>query len=321
MLVLAVAVGCVATAAAHAAPSVGWIAVPDRVGAGPLPTRFRIGGVEKQVRVELVLRDQAGREWRAGSRRIDAGTYSLSWPLRAVGGGRLPPGAYRAILRLADVEGAGDETAPRAFLRSFPVVSHPLRRVEGRGGRVALTFDDCNDGAAWSRILDTLAARHATGTFFCLGSQIRRHAGQARRALRERHTIGNHTWSHVNPTTVSAERIRRELARSTNAWWAVARAAPMPFFRPPYGSFDGATLAGAGRAGYRHTVLWDVDPRDWQRPGAAAIAARVVGAARRGSIVVLHTLPQTAEALPSMIARLREQGLEPVGLDELVRPG
>jgi polysaccharide deacetylase 2 family uncharacterized protein YibQ len=47
------------------------------------------------------------------------------------------------------------------------------------------------------------------------------------------------------------------------------------------------------------------------------IADRVLAHARAGSIVVMHTLPQTAAALPSIISRLRARGLEPVGLSEL----
>ena len=89
---------------------------------------------------------------------------------------------------------------------------------------------------------------------------------------------------------------------------AAAHVAPTPFFRPPYGAYTPTTVAAAGAAGYGAVVLWDVDPYDWQRPGVAAIVDRVVAPTRPGAIVLMHTLPETAAALPTIIAELRARG-------------
>ena len=78
----------------------------------------------------------------------------------------------------------------------------------------------------------------------------------------------------------------------------------------------------AADAGYRQTVVWDVDPRDWTSPGVGAIVARAVRPARSGSIILLHVKPQTARALPFIIRSLRHRRLRPIGLDQLIhRPG
>ena len=45
--------------------------------------------------------------------------------------------------------------------------------------------------------------------------------------------------------------------------------------------------AEAGELGYT-LVTWSIDPRDWSRPGAAAIAQRVIGRAFPGGVVVMH---------------------------------
>jgi peptidoglycan/xylan/chitin deacetylase (PgdA/CDA1 family) len=92
----------------------------------------------------------------------------------------------------------------------------------------------------------------------------------------------------------------------------------VPFRRPPYGVVDREAIAAAGTCGYRWLVLWDVDPSDWERPGAAAIASRVLTHVRAGSIVVLHVLDQTASALPAILRGLRSRGLRPVTLLELI---
>jgi peptidoglycan/xylan/chitin deacetylase (PgdA/CDA1 family) len=69
------------------------------------------------------------------------------------------------------------------------------------------------------------------------------------------------------------------------------------------------TLVAAGVAGYRQMMLWDVDPRDWQYPGAEVIVGRALADCSTGSVVDLHVTAQTAEALPALIAGLRQRGL------------
>ena len=78
-------------------------------------------------------------------------------------------------------------------------------------------------------------------------------------------------------------------------------------------------LAAAGNQGFRYTVIWDVDTNDWQGPGASAIASRVLGSARSGSIILLHVKSQTAAALPTILAGLRARGLQQSSLSELFR--
>jgi len=301
-------------------PGFAWLGVPERVGGGPLRLRFRAADGGETVRASLVLSDRSGAAWTAGApHTVATGAGVASWALRASGGGRLAPGAYRVALRVVDEAGNGRTSTRRPILVRYRVTSRLYRRLDGAGSRVALTFDDCNEGDAWTRILDVLEARGLKASFFCLGPEVAQHPAQARRTLREGHTIGNHTWRHRYLPALSFGAVRDEVVRADTPWWRLARAAPLPYFRPPYGAYDATAVAAAGDAGYRRTVLWDVDPQDWRRPGAAAIADRAVGPARAGSIILLHVIAQTADALPSIVGRLRAKGLRPVSLDELFR--
>jgi peptidoglycan-N-acetylglucosamine deacetylase len=104
--------------------------------------------------------------------------------------------------------------------------------------------------------------------------------------------------------------------------WRRLGASAAPYFRPPYGSYDRTAISAAGRAGYSFVVLWSVDTRDWERPGSATIANRVLSSARPGSIVLMHVLPQTAAALPRILAGLERKHLRPATLDQLLHlPG
>ncbi|MGB3932370.1 MAG: xylanase, partial [bacterium] len=67
-------------------------------------------------------------------------------------------------------------------------------------------------------------------------------------------------------------------------------------------------------------VLWNVDPRDWDKASTREIVNRVMAQVRPGSIILLHEgHPNTIKALPQIIEKLRERGLEPVSVSELLQ--
>jgi peptidoglycan-N-acetylglucosamine deacetylase len=84
-------------------------------------------------------------------------------------------------------------------------------------------------------------------------------------------------------------------------------------FRPPGGAASPAVAAAAQAFGDR-TVLWSVDPADWQ-PGVTSdqLIHRVLAAVRPGAIVLLHdgggNRSATVAALPAIIDGLRRLGL------------
>jgi len=193
-----------------------------------------------------------------------------------------------------------------------------VHRGPARGRRVALTFDDCGDSAAWSSILTTLRRARTHATFFPIGRNTVAHPDLARRMVAAAHDVGNHSWSHVLLTSMSYEDAVSELRAADAALLLVTGRRPGPFLRPPFGRWSRALAAAAADAGCRYIVKWDVDGRDWKGAAAARIVARVLGRAGPGSIVALHTCRQTAAALPAILEGLRSRGLRPVTLHQLL---
>jgi peptidoglycan/xylan/chitin deacetylase (PgdA/CDA1 family) len=203
---------------------------------------------------------------------------------------------------------------PGGCLRHGPDIVHHGARTRHA---VALTFDD----GPWPetpRFVRLLEAARVHATFFLIGRQVRGHGALLRRELADGDALGNHTFSH--PDLVRAGGAPTQL-RLTSA--AIERASSYRpcLFRPPYGSYDGAVV-GAAVAQRLTTVLWDVDPRDWSRPGTAAIVARVLTGVRDGSIVLMHDgggpRQQTLHALPRIIAALRRRGFSFATVPELL---
>jgi peptidoglycan/xylan/chitin deacetylase (PgdA/CDA1 family) len=172
---------------------------------------------------------------------------------------------------------------------------------------VALSFDDgpWPDTPAFVAELERL---RVPATFFMIGRQVAGHGALLRRELADGDALGNHTFSHPFLTRTGDAQV--QLARTSAAIEQASGYRPC-VFRPPYGDVDAAVVAAA-RAQQLTTVVWDVDPSDYTRPGTAAIVARVLAGVRDGSIVLMHDgggpRDQTLAALPRIVAVLRARG-------------
>jgi peptidoglycan/xylan/chitin deacetylase (PgdA/CDA1 family) len=243
---------------------------------------------------------------------------SLAWVPQA-GSRTLTPGPYHDVVVVRDAAGNTGRSEAVPFRVHRPGSTRVIHDIEGAGRRVGLTIDDCTDQSAWGSMLDTLDRMDAGATFFCNGDYVRRYPGLARRtAALDRVSSGSHSTDHADLTTLGYDQVLGRLLGDENAWWDTARSTPAPFFRPPYGEYDSTVLAAAGAASLPFTVLWSIDTRDWDAPDAGTIVHRATDKAVSGSIVLIHVKDRTAEALPSIINRLRDRGLEPVGLTELI---
>lgn len=266
---------------------------------------------DTRPRAKLLVETEAG----APARSFRVRSEGRKVDVRALR--KLDPGLYHVRVEVIDIAGNVGASPEGDVLVDHPVSSRVVARFLGVGRRVALTFDDCNVGSAWNSILTTLQQFHAKATFFCTGAAVLQNTAAALRTVRLGQTIGDHSFGHPDLSTYSFGPARTQFLRDQAIWWRLAKRTPLPFFRPPYGAYDHTTLAAAGSAGFAWTVLWDVDTRDWTLPGSNTIAARVLGEMRSGSIVLMHTLPQTAAALPTILRGLRRRHYQPLPLDQL----
>jgi len=193
----------------------------------------------------------------------------------------------------------------------------PWYWTRGPGNRkvVALTFDD-GPSRYTHQVLDILARNRIHGTFFLIGEQVRGNESLVRRELRDGNAVGNHTFTHAN---VSGGGLQ-QLVSTQGAIHRAAGYTPC-LFRAPYGAVSG-TIIGQARGLGLDTIGWDVDPRDWSRPGTDAIYSRIVSAAGRESIILMHDgggpRDETVAALPRVIATLRHRGYGFVTVPELL---
>jgi peptidoglycan-N-acetylglucosamine deacetylase len=189
---------------------------------------------------------------------------------------------------------------------------------------VALTFDDGPDDKYTNDVLQILKEFDIKATFFVIGKNIKTYPRFMEQIINEGHAIGNHTWSHVNLTDLSASQIKKELDK-TNQILKKEFGVETDLVRPPFGAMDERTLKVLTDLGF-HTFKWSVDTRDWAGTDSSAIIQNVRDNVKPGGVVLQHSaggkggnLDNTLEALPVIISDLKEKGYQFVTLPEMLQ--
>lgn len=179
------------------------------------------------------------------------------------------------------------------------------------GDVLYFSFDDGPSPTWTPRVLDLLGTYHATATFFQIGQEAARAPDLVDQVRERGHSVGNHTWSHPDLTTLSSEDVREQLTR-THDVIGLARCV-----RPPMGVTNASVQEVFADLGLTEQ-LWDIDTRDWDHRSAQEIASAVLSQARSGAVVLMHDgggdRSQTVEALTELLPRLTEAGWQIRGI-------
>jgi peptidoglycan/xylan/chitin deacetylase (PgdA/CDA1 family) len=190
---------------------------------------------------------------------------------------------------------------------------------------VALTFDLCQDpqypAGYDDAIVEILQRYDVPATFFMGGDWMRTHPEETRLlASNPKFELGNHSWSHADFTTLTAEQMAQELQTTQDMLFQLT-GKQARLFRPPSGGTNDLSLQVTAEHGL-YTVLWDSVSGD-PDPNfdAATILTEIQRTVRKGSIIIMHANGRgwhTAEALPSVIEYLQNRGFTPVTVSQLI---
>ena len=190
------------------------------------------------------------------------------------------------------------------------------RRVEGEDAAVHLTFDDGPHPAATPAVLEGLAARQATATFFLVGEQVARFPALAREIVAEGHVVALHGQRHRSQLRLTPRALADDLRRATDVIGSTTGALAL-LYRPPYGILSAACVALARRRG-EAIWLWSRWGRDWRADAtAASVAELATRELMAGDVILLHDADHygdpgcwraTAEALPLILDAIEERG-------------
>src|SRR5436305_11570480 len=104
-----------------------------------------------------------------------------------------------------------------------------------RDKEVVLTFDDGPWPGNTPAVLKALADECTTGIFFAVGKHASYHPDILRQVAAAGHTVGTHTWSHVNLNKkgMTEQQAKEEIEKGFSAVRLALGTAPAPFFRFP----------------------------------------------------------------------------------------
>jgi peptidoglycan/xylan/chitin deacetylase (PgdA/CDA1 family) len=188
--------------------------------------------------------------------------------------------------------------------------AEPVFHVHDGRKRIALTIDDGPSPEYTPQVLRLLEKYKVTATFSMIGLEAAAHPGLVREVAARGHQIANHTWSHPDLVYLSPAAVADQISRATGAIHRATGRVPA-LFRAPYGAWSPAVLRQCAQAGMT-PLDWSVDPRDWSRPGVAAIVGNIMRNTRTGSIILEHDgggdRSQTVAALKIVLPRLLDAG-------------
>ncbi|WP_334149185.1 polysaccharide deacetylase family protein [Microbacterium sp.] len=176
--------------------------------------------------------------------------------------------------------------ALRRIVRGVSPVFRSVVSVSTTRRAIVLTLDDGPDPAWTPGILDELARRGATATFFVLLTRTSAHPDLLRRIVAEGHEIALHGADHRRLTSYTGDDALRMLDASRAELERLA-AVPIRWYRPPYGALTPSTWRAVRRSGMT-PVLWTTSVLDGRDAEHAERLARATSGIEAGAIVLAH---------------------------------
>ncbi len=202
-----------------------------------------------------------------------------------------------------------------------------LWNMPGEQKTLYLTFDDGPVPEITPWVLSLLKDYNAKATFFCIGENVKTYPEVFKAILAEGHSIGNHTYNHLNGWNTSADvylenillaekTIRENLTSKSSdtppseTTMNFPSESPIPqpttdnrqptthnrqpttqnqkLFRPPFGKITPGQIKRVQKMGYK-IVMWEVISEDYDNNKTSMYCYRqVVSQSKPGSILVFH---------------------------------
>lgn len=192
--------------------------------------------------------------------------------------------------------------------------------------KIYLTFDDGPIPLVTPWVLNALKQYQAKATFFCVGENIEKHPEVYRQIKEEGHTIGNHTYNHLNGWRTRNTDYLENIEKCARAM-GLPDEEKRPLFRPPYGKItqsqiakilrpsahQGVSSSPALAAAAPRIIMWDLLTYDYDPlVSPQQCLSYILRYARNGSIVVFHDSLKAKVnleyALPKTLATLSAKG-------------
>ena len=181
-------------------------------------------------------------------------------------------------------------------------------KMPGTEKVIYLSFDDGPHAEATPFVLAELKKYNAKASFFCIGKNVAAHPNLYDQIMQEGHTVGNHTYDHVNGWKTNTDMYIQNIELAE-------KYIQSNLFRPPYGRITRSQIhkIKAAKNLPQEIIMWDVLSGDFDLTlSVEACTKNVIQNTSAGSIVVFHdsakAFVRLKIALPAMLAHFTNLG-------------
>ncbi|MFJ9036879.1 polysaccharide deacetylase family protein [Streptomyces sp. NPDC102406] len=203
--------------------------------------------------------------------------------------------------------------APTAHNSDVKRVAATIAHASQAGARgINLTIDDGPDPVWTPQVLDVLREFGVKATFCMVGTQAQAHSDLVKKVVAAGHRLCDHSVSHDTAMDKASETYQSKQILDAERMITKASGGVRPmYYRAPGGAFTPYSRNLAASRGMR-PLGWNVDTKDFERPGTDAIVTTVEQELPNGPTLLFHDAggdrTQTVEALRRLLPRLKEQG-------------
>ncbi|MFH8727609.1 polysaccharide deacetylase family protein [Streptomyces termitum] len=245
-----------------------------------------------------VLASAVGLSLAAWGATALVGSGEETVPPRAAGGPRVP-----------GQQQGGAERPAKPTVKVPEGIAHA---AEAGGRAVNITIDDGPDPRWTPKMLDILKENDVKAVFCMVGPQAQRYPDLVKRVVAEGHRLCDHTMTH--DTTMDRKPVAYQKTQILDAVKLIEDAADgarVLYYRAPGGAFTPDSRRIAAAAGMR-PLGWNVDTKDFERPGSDVIVRTVKNELSNGPTILFHDgggdRSQSVTALREVLPWLKQQG-------------
>ncbi len=195
-------------------------------------------------------------------------------------------------------------------------------KKDGYSKYVALTFDDGPHNTRTKKIVDALDKYGYNATFFVVGNRVDGSEYNGAEAMKYAAQHGNeiaiHAYTHsLYYDTCTDASFESELSKTATAINKAVPSVTPRLMRPVGGRITNERVSSCQYS----VIMWSVDSEDWKLKNGDVneIVENVMSEVRDGSIILMHDIYEnTAEAVPLILERLRDEGYGVVTVSELI---
>ncbi|PKV89704.1 polysaccharide deacetylase family protein [Streptomyces sp. TLI_146] len=214
--------------------------------------------------------------------------------------------------------GTESDSSPKATASATPgsdvkPVAATIEHASEAGARgINITIDDGPDPKWTPQVLDLLREYGVKATFCMVGTQAQAHPDLVKKVVAAGHRLCDHSVSHNTAMDKKSPSYQAQQILDAERMITEASGGVRPmYYRAPGGAFTPYSRQLAASRGMR-PLGWNVDSKDFERPGTNAIVATVERELHNGPTLLFHDAggdrTQTVQALRRILPRLKEQG-------------